>query len=121
MGAKILVVEDDHFLVQAYRAKLEKEGFTVETATDGNQALMQLQIFVPELVILDIVMPNKNGFAVLSEMKQMERFKNIPVIVASNLTQVADIQRAKDLDATEFFTKSSMSLDDLVQKIRAYL
>ena len=119
--AKVLVVEDDKFLVHAYSAKLEKAGFTIQVANDGEQALEMLKTFIPDVIILDLVMPRKDGFATLAEIKLQDTLKTIPVIVASNLGQNDEINRAKELGASDFVTKSSLSLSELIDKINSYL
>jgi DNA-binding response OmpR family regulator len=119
--AKILVVEDDKYLVHAYSVKLQNSGFTVEVANDGEQALAMLATFNPDLVILDLVMPKKDGFTTLAELRQMEAYKNLPVLVASNLGQSDEVNRAKELGASDFVTKSNLSMSELVDKINSFL
>ncbi len=114
---KILVVEDDHFLGTAYKAKLTKEGFDFRLATDGEEVAVVLKDFMPDVILLDLVMPRKDGFTVLAELKQDPKFKDIPVIVASNLGQQEDHERAKQLGAVDYVTKSELSLDAIVEKI----
>ena len=115
--AKVLVVEDDRFLISAYRAKLTKSGFEVQMASDGEEALVLLRDFLPDVILLDLVMPRKDGFATLAEIKQQSNLKNIPVIVASNLGQKEDIDKAMGLGAADFIIKSDLSMDDLVAKL----
>lgn len=117
MAKKILVAEDDRFLSNAYRVKLTKAGFEVKVAGDGAEALNILQTFIPDLILLDLVMPVKDGFATLEVIKADERLKMIPVIVASNLGQKEDCDRALKLGAKDFVIKSDLSLDTLIQKI----
>jgi DNA-binding response OmpR family regulator len=117
MEKKILVAEDDRFLSNAYRVKLGKAGFEVQIASDGNEALTILETFQPAIVLLDLMMPVKDGFAVLEAMRADERFKSIPVIVASNLGQKEDTERALGLGANDFIVKSDLSLDSIIDKI----
>jgi len=118
---KILVVEDDKFLASAYRLKLTKAGFAPVIAGDGNEALELVKKELPDCILLDLVMPGKDGFTVLEELKKDERTKRIPVIVASNLGQKEDTDRAMKLGAVEFVIKSNMSLEELINKIKALL
>lgn len=118
---KILVAEDDKFLLNAYRVKFQKAGFDVKTARDGQEALRELAEFVPDLILLDLVMPVKDGFAFLEEIKKDDRFKVIPVIIASNLGQKEDIDRGMKLGAKDFIVKTDLSLDKLVEKIKLIL
>lgn len=114
---KILIAEDDNYLVNAYRVKLIKAGYEIKIALDGNEALNALESFTPDLIVLDLVMPKKDGFATLEEIKKNDKWKNIPVIIASNLGQKEDIDRGMKLGATDFIVKSEMSLNDLIAKI----
>lgn len=118
---KILIVEDDNFLANAYRVKLTKAGFEVKNAFDGIEAINALQTFIPDLILLDIVMPRKDGFATLKELKENEQFKNIPVILASNLGQKEDMDRGLKLGAVDFFVKTDFTLNNLIEKINILL
>jgi DNA-binding response OmpR family regulator len=121
MGSKVLIVEDDVYLVKAYEAKLATSGFDVKIVTDGSQALDALESFKPDVIVLDLVMPRLDGFAFLQRIKEHPQFKSIPIIVASNLGQKSDIDKVKDMGVVAYIVKSDMSLDDLVAKISATL
>lgn len=114
---KVLIVEDDTYLANAYRVKLTKAGFEVKNAFDGQEALDILQTYTPDVILLDIVMPRKDGFATLQEIKANEKWKDIPVILASNLGQKEDRERGISLGAVEFFTKTDFTLNNLIEKI----
>lgn len=117
----ILVVEDDQFLSAAYKLKLEKEEFTVSLGQDGQEALDMLQTLTPDLILLDLVMPIKDGFAVLSDLKESEKLRDIPVIIASNLGQDEEIKRGIAMGAVDYIVKSNTSLEEIVQKINQTL
>ena len=119
--SKILVVEDDNFLANAYRVKLSKEGFEVRLARDGDEAIASLSDFMPDLIILDLVMPGKDGFTTLSELKANNKWESIPVLIASNLGQKEDIERGLKLGATDFIVKSNLSMNDFINKINYLL
>jgi DNA-binding response OmpR family regulator len=119
--AKVLVVEDDKFLMSAYRAKLTKVGFEVQIAGDGQEAMDLLKTFIPDIILLDLVMPRKDGFMTLSEIKQQTNLQQIPVIVASNLGQKEDLDKAMSLGATDYIIKSDLSMDALVELINKTL
>lgn len=119
---KILVAEDDRFLSTAYRAKLTKSGFEVQMATDGEEALAALADgFSPDIILLDLVMPRKDGFATLEDIRAQAQFAQTPIIVASNLGQKEDLDKAKSLGATDYVIKSDMSLDGMITKINSLL
>src|SRR5438552_2823905 len=115
MVKKILIAEDDKFLGDAYQAKFTLSGFEVKLATDGQEVLNTLQTFIPDIILLDLMMPVKDGYATLQEIKADPKLKNIPVIVASNLGQSEDVQRAMSLGAVDFVVKSDLSLNTLIE------
>jgi len=121
MAVKVLVVEDDNFLRSAYQAKLSKAGFEVQMAMDGEDALTILNNFIPDIILLDLVMPRKDGFATLEEIKKREALQKVPVIVTSNLGQQDSIDKVKAMGATDFITKTDLSINDLVDKINGYV
>jgi CheY-like chemotaxis protein len=118
---KILVAEDDKFLIRAYSAKLTKESFIVIMAANGIEAIAKTKAEKPDIILLDLVMPIKNGFDVLYELKQDEATKNIPVIITSNLSQEVDIKRGKDLGADDYLVKSDTPIQAIVEKIKQVL
>jgi len=119
--ANVLIVEDDKFLSSAYRLKFTKAGYEVMLAMDGSEGMTILSTFTPDIILLDLVMPVKDGFTMLSELKASEAYKNIPVIITSNLSQKEDIDKAKGMGAMDFIIKSDISLDDLVTKVQKIL
>jgi len=118
---KIAVAEDDQFISNAYRVKLTKAGYEVKLVTDGQELLNLLKTYTPNLIILDILMPIKDGFETLKELKANENWKNIPVIIASNLGQKNDIDQGLALGAKDYIIKSDLSLEDLVAKIKSLI
>jgi DNA-binding response OmpR family regulator len=118
---KILVVEDDKYLAGAYRTKLLKMAFDVKTAADGEEALEILKEYKPDLILLDLVMPRKDGFTTLEEIKKNEQWKDIPVLIATNLGQKEDIDRGMKLGAVDYLVKTDTSVDDFVNKVKSIL
>lgn len=119
--AKILVVEDDRFLANAYRVKLTREGHDVKIAYDGNEVFRTLEGYTPDVIILDLILPRMDGFLVLEYLKKAEKWKGIPVIVASNLGQSEDIVRATKLGADDYIVKTDLSMKMLAEKVRTVL
>ncbi len=119
--AKILVAEDDKFLSHAYQVKLSKDGFEVKIAADGQEIFEMLKTFTPDLILLDLIMPVKDGFSVLADLKADPALAKIPVLIASNLGQKEDIDRGMSLGATDYVIKTDLSLDDLISKINNIL
>ena len=118
---RVLLVEDDKFLSLALTDKLTREGFTVIKAVNGDEALAKIKLERPDLVLLDLIMPQKTGFEVLADMKLEPSARNIPVIVLSNLGQEVDIKKAKDLGARDYLVKSDVEMKTVVEKIKAEL
>jgi DNA-binding response OmpR family regulator len=116
---KIMIIEDDHFLSSLMKARLEKEGFTVIQAFDGEEAMEMLKAEIPALVILDLIMPKVTGFEVLQLISITPQLNTVPVVIVSNLAQDSDIEKARQLGAREYFIKVKVSIDDLVGKIKS--
>ena len=116
----ILLVEDDPFLSSVLRMKLEKESFKVIRAADGDEALNFLieQGVKPDLILLDLILPKKNGFEVLETIRQDPLLEKLPVIIISNLGQPSDIERGKALGVIDYFIKARLSVEELVNKVK---
>lgn len=121
MAKKILIVEDDTFLAQAYAMAFDGTDITARIAKDGQDALDQLKSDVPDAVVLDLLLPKIDGFGVLTAMKADEKLKNIPVIIASNLGQQSDIDKGKALGANDYIVKSSTSMGEVTGKVKKLL
>lgn len=119
--SKILVAEDDKFLANAYRVKLTKEQFEILLVSDGEEVLKSLETFNPDLILLDLMMPKIDGFMVLQILRTTDKWKNVPVIITSNLGQKEDIDKGMQLGATDYIVKSESNIDDIIAKIRAHL
>ena len=114
---KVLVVEDDKFLVNAYRVKFEKMGYEIKIALDGVEALEVLGKWRPDVVILDLVMPKMDGYEFLEKMRAIPEYEKIPVLIASNLGQNEDLNKAKEMGANNYVIKGNLSLSELVIKL----
>ncbi len=120
-GKTILIVEDDRFLSSLIKAKMEKEGFQIAQAFDGEEGLNYLKKAAPDFIILDLIMPKVSGFEFLEKVAIDPNLKQVPVVILTNLAQESDIKKAKELGATEYFVKVRISIDDLIKKIRELL
>jgi two-component system alkaline phosphatase synthesis response regulator PhoP len=118
--AKILMMEDNIFLRKLYRDKLTRAGFEFIEATNGEEGMNKVLNDKPSLVILDLILPRKNGFDVLTEMKNNPKIKNIPVIILSNLGQEMDIKEGMALGAKEYLVKSDVRLSEVVDKVKKW-
>ncbi|MEK7157138.1 MAG: response regulator [Patescibacteria group bacterium] len=122
-GKWVLIVEDDVFINKAYEAKFKSEDVRVIFALDGEEALATLKesANLPMLVLLDLMLPKKNGFEVLEEIKADARTKKIPVVILTNLGQESDAKRALDLGAAEYMVRADTKIADIVEKAKSYL
>jgi two-component system OmpR family response regulator len=118
---KVLVVEDDDFLSLACKDKLEREGFEVILAHNGADGLEKITSEKPDLVLLDVALPEKTGFEVLDSIKKDDKLKNIPVIIISNLGQESDIIKGKKLGAVDYLVKASISMKKMIARVKFHL
>ena len=118
---KILWVEDDRFLSDILSKKFISLGYNLIKADNGSQALKILETETPDVIILDLVMPDLNGFDVLQKVKMQEKFKSTPVIILSNLSSSTDIEKSKKLGAIGFIVKAAVSLDEIVEQVEKVL
>jgi two-component system, OmpR family, alkaline phosphatase synthesis response regulator PhoP len=121
MAMKIVLVDDEPFATIAYTDALSHAGFTVAVAHDGEDAMPLIKKEMPDAVVLDLIMPRKDGMTVLSELKNDPNLKNIPVIVVSNLSQETNIEEAKKMGAADYIVKTDISLKELVERISKQL
>jgi len=119
--AKILVVEDEVSLQKSLTEFLEEEKFEVISALDGEKGLAMAQKEKPDLILLDIILPKKDGYEVLAELKQAEQTKRIPVILLTNLEGPEDVEKAFEKGASTYLVKSNYKLEDIVRKIKETL
>ena len=117
----ILLVEDDETLRDMYTLKIEAEGYKLLTAADGEVGLALALSNHPDVILLDIMMPKMDGFAVLTELKKDEALKQTPILMLSNLGQQADVDKGKQLGANDYVVKASMTPTQVVAKIKSYL
>lgn len=118
----ILIVEDDLFVSRAYTIKFEKENFNVSSVGDGEAAIEFLKKNpLPDLILLDLMIPKKSGFDVLKEIKENKDWKKISVIILSNLGQEEDIKKGSELGAVDYIVKAETNIEDVVTRIKKFL
>lgn len=117
---KILIIEDDRSLQNALVEILSKEGYETTSAFDGEEGVQKAGTEKPDLVLLDLILPKKDGYEVLAEIKKGPN-ENIPVLILTNLEEIDNVQKALDLGATTFMVKSDFSLKDIIEKIKQNL
>lgn len=117
---KILIVEDEESLRDVYQEEFELEGFIVETARDGQEGLEKMASFVPELVLLDLMMPKVSGFDVLKRVKDKPEFKDMPIIVLTNINpDVPDL--LKNWGAKYFILKADNTPGQIVDRVKVFI
>ena len=118
----ILLVEDDTFISGMYHTKLKSIGFNVTLAEDGETAWNKLQEGdLPDLVLLDIVLPKKDGFEILEGIRADQRMKDLAVILLTNLEQKPDVERGIKLGADDYIIKAHFTPTEVVDKITKLL
>lgn len=118
---KILIIEDDVFLAKMYSIKLKEVGIDSRVLTSGVNALNEAIEYQPGTIILDIIMPKKNGYDVMKELQSDDRTKNIPVIVLSKLSGDEDITKSKKMGSREFANKMDVSFSEVIEMVKKYL
>lgn len=114
---KILLVEDDEFFQKFYSLKLKEQNIEVDIAKDGEEGILKAKTGSPNLILLDLIMPKVDGFSFLEQRMQDDGLKKIPVIVFSTLGQEKDIEKAKNLGATDYVNKSFFDFGNIMSKI----
>lgn len=120
---KVLIVEDDNDISEMYRIRITASGFEVETAANGEDGIAKMKKFHPDLVLLDIVMPKKDGFDLLEEVREAsdkENIKKIPIIVLSNLASPIDIMEGKRLGAQDWWIKAFNTPSQISEKVKDF-
>lgn len=117
----ILFAEDDEFMAEIYLVKLKKEGFDVERAENGQEVLDKARTRKPDIILLDLIMPVKNGFETLKELKSDPGLKDVTVIVFSSLSQEKDMKEVMALGAADYCIKDDIYFPDMMLKIRTNL
>lgn len=116
----ILIVEDEVFISDLYKRILTQSGFKILTAYDGNEAIV-FAIRQPSLILLDIMLPKKNGIEILRELKTNPQTSKIPVILLTNLGQEDIIKTAIDIGAQGCILKSTVTPYELVEKVKQFI
>jgi DNA-binding response OmpR family regulator len=119
--SNILIVEDEEFLIRTLEDNLIAEGYKVDVVKNGESAIKKIGKKKPALILLDLLMPKKDGFYVLEEIKKHPEWKIVPVIVLSNLGDDTAIKRALQLGADDYFVKSQHPIQEVVEKAKEYL
>jgi DNA-binding response OmpR family regulator len=118
---RILLVEDDDALANVYLIRLQAEGFDVKRVTNGEDALVTVLSYRPDLVLLDVMMPKLNGFEVLDILRNTPEVGSVKVIILTALSQEADKKRAEELGVDDYLVKSQVVIADVIDCIKKHL
>lgn len=118
---RVLLVEDEPALRDIYATKMRMEGFEVIEAVDGVDCLDKVQESAPDVILLDVIMPMKNGFDTLRDLKANPRTRDYPVVIMSNLGQDYEVKRGMALGAIRFLTKASLTPARMIEEVRKAL
>lgn len=114
---KILIVEDEVALLKALKDKFEREGYTVFTAENGDEGLKQTLANQPDIILLDIIMPVKDGMTMLRELREEHNINSTPVILLTNLNDSSDVLLAMKNGVYDYLVKSDWDIDDVVKVV----
>ena len=116
----VLVVEDSPAARDVVTKILRREGYDVVSATNGYEALDALRHSTPDVMLLDVMMPEMDGMTVLSHLRDDPEHKDLPVILLTALSDDTRMQQARDLGVSDYLVKSRFSYDDLVYRVGKY-
>jgi DNA-binding response OmpR family regulator len=121
MATKIAIIEDDAAIAQMYRMKFEAEGFTVETAENGRLGLALAEQMMPDVILLDLMMPEMNGDEMLTQMRATEWGKDIKVIILTNMGEQEAPESLKTLNVSAFIVKADMTPRQVAELVEQYI
>lgn len=119
--SKILLIEDSEFMIRLYEKVFTLENFTVVVASNGMDGIKKAKEEKPDLILLDMMMPQMNGVTTLKYLKEAEETKNIPVVMLTNITGDQDAEKALEQGAVKYIVKSDYEPKDVVKMVREIL
>jgi CheY-like chemotaxis protein len=120
-GRRVLLVEDDRFLRRAGEAALRQRGYEVRVAADGEEALQKVQAEVPDLILLDLLMPKLTGIEVLRALRTADATRAVPVVILTNSSREQDLEEIKKLGVADYLVKANLSLQELGDRVAGLL
>lgn len=119
-GKKLLVVEDDFFMNDLYRIQAASKGFTVDTAANGAEAIQKAQTFLPDIILLDLMLPKADGIEVVTTLRAKEEFKLTPIIIITNVDDPEIEKKARAAGTTDYVLKLAYTPDMVTNKLQSY-
>ena len=120
-NTKILIVDDDPFILDMYVIKFKEQGFQIDTATDGKMALEKIQTDNPDIVLLDVVMPKMDGFDVIKKIQENKIPRTFKILFLTNFGQKEDVERGMQLGADGYIIKAHFTPSEVVAKVKEVL
>ncbi|MCX6790570.1 MAG: response regulator [Candidatus Gribaldobacteria bacterium] len=117
----IILVEDDPFLIDIYKQKFESAGFGINVVKNGSKVLDALAQSKPDLLLLDIVLPEMAGWEVLEKIKAEPNYKDLKVVILSNLGQKEEVEKGLQMGADKYLIKSQYKPSEVVEKVKEIL
>jgi DNA-binding response OmpR family regulator len=117
----IILIEDDAILSKVVNEELEDADFKISTAFSGREGLDMVRSELPDLILLDLILPEIHGFDVLAELKKDPKTKNIPVIILTMLGSDDDIKKGISLGAQDYIVKSQHAVGEIIEKVKSFL
>lgn len=118
---KILLIDDEPALQNILKMKFEQEGYQFFGALSGKEGLAIVKKEKPDLILLDIIIPEVDGFEIFAKLKRIPEAKNSKVVILSNSGKDEDIERGKEMGAADYLVKTRFSLEEMMEKVRKYL
>jgi DNA-binding response OmpR family regulator len=117
----ILIIEDEVSLQEILRDELERQGFRVSSALEGDTAMEVVHQTPPDLILLDLLMPHVDGMTFLATLRKNKKMKDIPVIILTNVNEMGEVSRAVEYNVYDYLVKSDVTVPQLVDRIRTKL
>ena|SRR3989339_998746 len=118
---RVLIVEDDPLLLRVLSESFAEQGYEISSVENGLEVMSAVKEFKPDLILLDLILPGQDGFSLLKELKSETDFKDIPVIVVSNLGNEGDVKSCKTLGAEDYFIKANVEVDQIIKRVEKVL
>ncbi|MBI5765709.1 response regulator [Candidatus Falkowbacteria bacterium] len=115
---KVLLVEDDSMIVKMYKMRFEEEGYAVLVTDKGSEAIEIVEKEKPDIILLDVILPEVDGFTVLQRLKNDTKTKEIPILLLTNLGQESDKEKGLQMGAADYFIKAQHTPVEIIQKIK---
>lgn len=120
LDKKVLLVEDDQMIRTMYESKLKQAGYSVTSVDNGADGLRLALEEKPDIILLDVILPQVDGFSVLEEIRSNKDMKSLPIIMLTNLSTEEDKEKGKSLGATDYFVKASFTPAQMVEMLKKY-